>query len=254
VRLLYENNNASRSDLDAPRSASESADAAVQAATNTLGLRRLELGYTRLRAPFEGAISAVHVESNQNVGAGQPIVTQTSRGRLEVLTAVPEVLIGQIREGEAVRVTFDALEGDTLEGRVSEVGVAATGLATTFPITVRLEETLEDVRPGMASEVAFTFQATDDRERFLVPSFAVGEDRDGRFVFVVEPADSGYGIALRRPVEVGELTSEGLEILSGLSDGDLVVTAGVSKITDSLRVRVPMSAESSTDGAERSGS
>jgi RND family efflux transporter MFP subunit len=233
-----ESNNASRSDLDAARSASESANAAVEAGQNTLELRRLELGYTTLRAPFAGSVSAVHVDESQNVGPGQPIVTETSGGRLEVLVSVPEVLIGQVEVGQAVTVTFDALAGQALGGRVSEVGVAPAGLATTFPVTVRLDEITADVRAGMAAEVAFTFVATDDRERFFVPSFAVGEDREGRFVFVIQPGEPGLALVLRRAVEVGELTSEGLEVLSGLSDGDLIVTAGVSKITDSLVVRI----------------
>jgi RND family efflux transporter MFP subunit len=251
VRLLYESNNASRSELDAARSSSESAGAGVEAAENMLELRRLELGYTGLRAPFTGSISSVHVEEGQNVGPGQQIVTETSGGRLEVLVSVPEVLIGQVEVGQAVTVTFDALAGQSLGGRVSEVGVAPAGMATTFPVTVRLDETTADVRAGMAAEVAFTFEATDDRERFFVPSFSVGEDREGRFVFVVEPGDPGLWLALRRPVEVGELTAEGLEILSGLSDGDRIVTAGVSKITDSLVVRIPGSGNQDASGRGR---
>jgi RND family efflux transporter MFP subunit len=250
VRLLYESNNASLSELDAARSMSESADAAVEAAENMLDLRRLELGYTRLRAPFSGSISSVYVEEGQNVGSGQQIVTETSAGRLEVLVSVPEVLIGQVEAGQAVTVTFDAVAGQALGGRVSEVGVAPAGLATTFPVTVRLDETTADVRAGMAAEVAFTFESTDERERFFVPSFAVGEDREGQFVFVIEPGEPGLGVVLRRPVEVGELTAEGLEILSGLTDGDLIVTAGVSKIIDSLVVRLQGSGgeNSSSDG------
>jgi RND family efflux transporter MFP subunit len=249
TRLLYESNNASRSDLDAARSASESADAAVEAADNMLGLRRLELSYTRLQAPFSGSISAVHVEVSQNVRPGESIVTETSDDRLEVLVSVPEVLIGQIQMGDQVNVTFDALAGRTLAGSVSEVGVAPSEMATTFPVTVRLDGDTDEIRPGMAAEVAFTFGATDDRERFFVPPFAVGEDRDGRFVFRVEPTEPGLGIVHRSPVEVGELTAEGLEILSGLSDGDLVVTAGVSKITDSLLVRIQVNAGGGAGGA-----
>jgi len=74
----------------------------------------------------------------------------------------------------------------------------------------------------------------------VVPSFAVGEDGEGRFVYVVEPAPdaAGEGIVRRQAVTVGDLTTEGLEIVSGLQDGDRVVTAGVSRIEDGLRVRL----------------
>jgi hypothetical protein len=92
----------------------------------------------------------------------------------------------------------------------------------------------------MAAVVSFEFESEDQRERYLVPTVAVGEDRDGRFVYVVEPApgEPGYGIARRRAVTVGEITAEGLEVFRGLSDGDLVVTAGVSLITDGQKVKI----------------
>ena len=116
----------------------------------------------------------------------------------------------------------------------------AVTFATTFPVTVRLERTVEGLRPGMAAEVAFRFESTDRRERVIVPLVAVGEDRNGRFVFVVQRVDSITGVVLRRPVTVGELTTdEGFEILEGLVDGELVVTAGISRIADSMRVSLP---------------
>ncbi len=135
-------------------------------------------------------------------------------------------------------VTFDAVPGRTFDARITEVGVTATRLGTTFPVRVRLTEADPAVRAGMAAEVAFRFAATAGRDLFVVPPVAVGEDRSGRFVFVVEPSDSGLGVVHRRAVTVGELTGDGLEILSGLSDGDRVVTAGVTRIQDGLRVRL----------------
>lgn len=238
VRSLYENNNASLTELDAARTASESAAEQVRSARNRLALARRQLEYTRLVAPQAGAIASVNVERNQNVRPGQPVVLLTSGSDLEVSVAVPEVLIGEIREGTPVQVTFDALPDQQFPATVTEVGVAPTGGGTTFPVALRLEGEHPDVRSGMAAEVAFRFASPSGRDVIVVPPVAVGEDQAGRFVFVVEPADSGYGTARRRDVRVGELTTDGLEILDGLTDGDRVVTAGVSRIVDGLRVRI----------------
>ena len=239
VRQLYENANASPTDLDAARSAFESAQAQARAIENALGLARLQLSYARLVAPAAGRIAEVSVEVNENVQAGQGIVTLTSGAELDVAIAIPEVLIARVREGDAVSVNFDALPDRTFPARVTEVGVIAGALATAYPVTVRLERAAAGLRPGMAAEVSFRFESPDQRERIIVPPVAVGEDRDGRHVFVVQRVDSLRGIALRRPVVVGELTEEGLEILEGLVDGELVVTAGVSRVRDSLLVRLP---------------
>ena len=70
------------------------------------------------------------------------------------------------------------------------------------------------------------------------------QDREGRFVFVAEPAQDNLGIARRRTVTVGELVDEGLEVFDGLIEGDLLITAGTSKIRDGQQVRLPGTQES----------
>ncbi len=238
VRALYENRNASRNDLDAARAAAESAMALKRSNENRLELARSQLRYTRLSASIDGAIAEVNIEANENVRAGQTVVLLTSGSSPEVKVAVPEILISLIREGEKVTVTFDAVPGKDFRAVVTEVGVATTGQSTTYPVTVRLDFNDPDVRPGMAAEVVFRFTSPDKRERFLVPPVAVGEDRQGRFVYIVETDQEGLTTTKRRPVKIGELTEEGLEVFEGLSDGDLVVVAGVSRIVDGQEVKL----------------
>jgi RND family efflux transporter MFP subunit len=239
IRDLYENNNASLNDLDATRTGFESATAALESGEKKLEQARLQLSYAQLEAPTAGAISRVPVEVNENVQPGQTVAVLTSEARPEVEIGMPEVFISRVREGQSVEVTFDALGDRTFNAKVTEVGVASTGLATTFPVKARLERDEPDVLPGMAAEVHFRFDAQGDRERIDVPSFAVGEDRAGRYVYVVEEVADGVGRAVRREVTVGSLTADGgLEILHGLVDGERVITAGVSRIQDGREVRL----------------
>ena len=240
IRELYVSNNASQNDLDAARSVAETAAAQVRAVVNRRDAAGLQLSYARLSAPAAGRISSVDVEVNENVNVGQTVVVLTSASELEVEVAVPEAFISRVREGHRVTVTFDVMRDSSFSAAVTEVGVTTGGLATTFPVTVQLERVVEGLRPGMAAEVRFEFESTDRGERVIVPLVAVGEDRNGRFVFVVERVDSVTGVVLRRPVTVGELTpDEGFEILEGLVDEELVVTAGISRIVDSMRVSLP---------------
>jgi len=238
VRSLYENNNASKSDLDAMRAAYESSEAAQKASEKTLELAKLQLSYTKLRAPSAGLIASVDVEVNENVAVGNPVVMLTSGSDIEVEVTIPEILISQINQGDRVQVSFDAQPGKNYSGVVSEVGVAAVGFATTYPATVKLTNASPDIRSGMAAEVAFNFKSTSNKESIIVPSIAVGEDRNGRFVFVVEPANGDTAIVKKVEVTTGEILSDGMEIFSGLTDGDLVVTAGVSKIISGQKVKL----------------
>ena len=86
----------------------------------------------------------------------------------------------------------------------------------------------------MAAEVVF---AIPSEAAFLLPSAAVVEDREGRFVFVVE-AGNGTGTVRRRTVEVGGFRGTGIEIVAGLTAGDRVVSAGARRLVDGQQVRV----------------
>lgn len=238
VRALYENRNASRNDLDQARGAAEASRAQVAASTKEWELDRLQLGYTRLSAPATCHVAAVPAEINENVQTGQTVIEVVCGSRLEVEVSVPEVFIARVQNGSAVKVAFDAIPGIQFSAVVTKVGVASGRTGTTFPVTVQLEQQVPGFRSGLAADVMFRFEGQKGRARILVPPVTVGEDREGRFVFVVEEIEGGLGIVHRKPVTVGELTAEGLEILDGLVDGERVVTAGVRRLKDGRKVRL----------------
>ncbi len=240
VRGLWESHNASQGELDAATAGAQSARAQVDGAQQSLEAAQRRLAYTVLSAPVDGAIASVDVEINENVAQGQSVVLLTSGASPEVEVAIPGVLISGIREGDRVSVRLDALPGRSFEAVVTEVGVASTAGTTTFPVTVRLVGETRDVRPGMAADVTFRFETEGAVERIFLPTHAVGADREGRFVFVLKASgEDGVAVVRRVPVEVGQLTGEGLEIVSGLTPGQPVVTAGMRRLHDGQRVRAP---------------
>jgi RND family efflux transporter MFP subunit len=236
VRGLYENNNASLRELDGARAMAESSTAQVEAAEKRLEQARQQLAYCTLRAPADGQIASVDIEANENVSAGQKVLLLTGGEEIDVEVALPGALITEVEQGQRVEVVLDALGGRRLAAAVTEAGVAAVGTATTFPVTVRLAESDSDIRSGMAAEVVFRFGGDEGSDRLLVPAVAVGEDRNGTFVFVVEPQDESRGVVRRRAVEVGELTGDGIEVLDGLEEGETIVTAGVRRLSDGEEV------------------
>jgi RND family efflux transporter MFP subunit len=239
LKGLYENNNASRNDLDAARAVSDSNSALVRVARKSLELARLSLSYTQLKLNKACNIAEVNVENNENVSSGQSIVKVSCGQQMNVEIAVPGRYVASVEPKMAARVTFSNLPGKEFAATVSEVSVASSG-GTTFPITLILEKNPTDLRSGMVAEVSFFFNNHTSTENIIIiPAIAVGEDMQGRFVYVVEPTESStIGLIKRRTVSVKELTSHGLEITSGLKPNDRVVTAGVTVIRDGLKVRV----------------
>ena len=148
------------------------------------------------------------MEINENVQAGQPLLTLLSGQNPEVEVGIPEVLISEIRDGARATIVFDALAGREFHGRVTEMAVTAAQGLSTYPVTLELNQSweqltrargrLSEVRPGMSAEISFRFGSEDAPLRWILPPHAVREDREGRFVFVVKPSEAGFG-AIERP-------------------------------------------------------
>ncbi len=238
VRALYENRNASRNDLDQARASAESSRADVSSNTKELELAQLKLGYTRLRAPAACFVASAPAEVNENVQSGETIIEVVCGSRLEVVVGVPEVYIARVKNGTNVTSTFDSIPGIRFPATVTKVSVTSGQTATTFPVTVQLEQAVPGFRSGLAAEVTFRFEAGNGKARILVPPVAVGEDRDGRYVYIVEELEDGIGTVKRTPVTVGELSAEGLEIIDGLPDGTRIATAGVRRLREGQKVRL----------------
>jgi RND family efflux transporter MFP subunit len=240
TRKLYETQNASKSDLDSARAGAASSRANVAAAAKQIELARSRLTYAKLRSPTDGVISMVAVEVNEHVKSGKAVVAITAKAALpEVKVAVPEVYIAMIKPKDRVKVFIDALKGKELDARVTEVGVASETVGSTYPVVVSIPEPTPEIRPGMAAEVAFKLGGPGGQERFVVPPVAVSQDKQGRYVYVAQATQpAGHAVVKRRAVEIGELSSRGLEVKKGLKDGDLLITAGASQIRDGLRVKL----------------
>ncbi|MCC6145821.1 MAG: efflux RND transporter periplasmic adaptor subunit [Candidatus Hydrogenedentes bacterium] len=239
VQQLYENNNASKSELDGARAMAEASAARVRSIEKQFELARKQVEYTQLVAPQAGLISGVPAEVNENVQAGQPIAILSSTEKPEVSISVSEGDIGYLQVGQGALVTLNAIPGGKFSGHITEVGVATARFSTTYPVTIQLDEDDPRVRPGMAAEVRIEFEQTAEQDCFYLPPSAVQEDDRGRFVFVIEGTGDEQGVARRRDVVVGDLGPQGIAVLEGVSAGERVITAGVTRISEGLAVRVP---------------
>ncbi len=235
---LYENRNTSLAELEGARAAAESAVASVTAAKESVRQAQLQLSYTRIEAPEQCEVAETYVRADENVDAGTPIVRLTCGSCPEVRVNVPQTRIGLVESGQSVEVSV-AGAAQRFPARVSEVGVAS-GSGATFPVTALFTGQCPNLRSGIAADVTFSFE-TGAGPQITVPSVAVGEDAQGRFVFILEPRDEDAGtyVARRQTVEVGELNeSARFVITSGLSVDDLIATAGVRRIQSGQTVRL----------------
>ena len=236
ARALYEREGIAQTDLEAARATAESGRANVDAAAQRVRAAERQLGFTRLVAPSEGAISAVPVELRENVTSGQVVAILQTGGPPEIEVAFPEVLIASVEAGAPVEAVIEAFPNDVYQGTVRKVGIAPAEGSATYPVTVRLDAGWERIRPGMAAETRFRFQQSEGALP-IVPASAVGEDREGHYVFTVESGDGETSRTQRQPVTVGGLSGDGVVIEAGLVGGEHIVIAGVPRIRDGMTVR-----------------
>ncbi len=243
IEQLYENNSVPLSEFEQAKTNFEAAQSSHEAALAQRSLSqkqmqaaRNQVSYARLLAPYEGIITQVVVEENEQLSPGSPVALISSIGEPEVQVGIPESFIARVKKGQRVSVSFSALPDQTFTGQVSEVGFSTAGGAT-YPVTVGFETESKEVRPGMAARVTFLSQETDETDKSykIAPVKGVSEGRDGRFVFVLKPVGDAYQVE-KRPVKIGKLLATGFEVMEGLQEGELIATAGLSALLDGMKV------------------
>jgi len=238
IETLYENGNISASEYQQAKTTYESAKAQVKSIDRQTDQLRKQIGYTRLYAPMEGVIAQLYVEKNENIQPGQVIVEFNSGKDPEVTVGMPEAFITRIKEGDSVIVEFSSIPDEEYMALISEVSYVVGQESSTYPVTVKLLGSTSDIRPGMTADVTFNFHSESQEEHIIVPSVAVAEDQKGKYVYVVEEIAKDTGIVHKRAIKTGSLVDENFEVLEGLKDEELVITAGVSKLTDGMKVKL----------------
>ena len=273
VRQLYASGNSSKRDLDRARTAHNSAQAGLRLRQKTVERLELKVSYATLKAPNSGNVAAVLKEKGENVGAGNPVLRLDS-GALEMEVQVPASIISQIKVGDKSEVQVEADRSVRTQATVIQVAQSTAPGLTTFPVILEIASGNLGLKPGMSGEAEFAKTGLSNQgDTWRVPAHSVASDGKGKFVFLVkpvpeqsgglseksesaensEPGDSPVfkgqtssisskgtrtGLIEKRYVEVGPLLGEWILVKSGLGAGDLVVTAGVSKIRPNQKVRI----------------
>ena len=190
----------------------------------------LSIGNAILYAPFGGVIGKRMVEAGENVQPGQPVFSLLRIETVNVKIAVPENEVATLGD-QAAMIKVAALGGQCFEGKVTEKGIVANPISHTYEAKIRLENPSGALLPGMVCDVRLSGE--ESVPAIALPNNAVLIANDGgRFVWKIVD-----GEAKATPVRTGDLTEQGLFILEGLNEGDIVVIGGYQKISEGMRVR-----------------
>ncbi|MBE1424417.1 membrane fusion protein (multidrug efflux system) [Desulfomicrobium macestii] len=192
-----------------------------------------------IRAPFQGVLGIREVNLGQNLGDSDVIVSLQRLDRVHVEFALPQQQVGAVLPGATVRVTSDALPGQTIEGRLSAVEPLADTATRTVRMQAELANSGEILRPGMFVNVDVVLP--EKRELVLIPATAVLYAAYSDSVFIVEQAQGNgtEGLVLRQQfVTLGERRGDFVAVARGLAPGQSVVSTGVFKYRNGQSVVV----------------
>lgn len=189
------------------------AEAQVAAAQASYDLRYIV-------APFAGTVTDVDCLPGDQVMAGTYAMRIDDLSRMLVDVDVPEVDINQIKPGQSVRMTFDAIQGKQYNGeviKVAQVGIVKQG-GVDFTVTIELKDPDELVRPGMTAAVNIVTYELEDV--LLVPNRAV-QRADGKQVIYILEKDGSYTAV---PITLGASQDSYSQVLSGeVKPGDTLI-------------------------------
>jgi len=232
---------ASESMLDRAKDTMDSAKANVKSFTATVDAARDALNYTRLKAPFDGAIVATYVENHEYVKAQQNIVRLIDNSMVEMIVNIPESLISAAQYVTKVYVIFDTHPDTKIAATIKEIGTEASRSTRTYPVTLIMNQPDDfKILSGMAGKTvgAEGNFPGDIGKKYLVlpPSATFSEEGENQtWVWLVDEQNTTVS---KREVTIGELTDHGVKVLSGLNPGDRIVTAGVHYLKEGLKVRI----------------
>jgi membrane fusion protein, multidrug efflux system len=189
---------------------------------------RIMRDYTRIAAPFAGVVTARSVEPGNLAAPGAPLLTVEREGAYRLEASVDESRLPFVKTSQAVEVALEALDR-RLTARVSEIVPSVDAASRAYTVKIDLPA-LPNLRSGMFGRAWFPISG---RKVVTVPAAAVLERGQLQSVFVIDD-----GVARNRLITTGKRRPNALEVLSGLSEGETVVSPIPSGLADGVRVEI----------------
>ena len=231
IRILVEKGAASRSELDDADRELTAAEAELAVANAALRAVQAQAGNTVIRAPFDGTVTERLHNPGDNVRAddSDPILRIIDPTQVQVVASLPIADTTRFVVGARARTIAEGqTEPDLL--RVATRPPPEAG-AKTVDVTLAFD-TPTQLRPG--TQVGIEIEAEQRSNVPLVPAVAVIRDDPAQPVVVV----AAGSVAQRRPVAIGLVDAENIEILSGLKPGELIITQGHSTLREGTPISV----------------
>lgn len=229
---------------DQARTTAETSRAQLVQAQRSLDTANENLTKATLKAPFDGILNSVDVESFTNVAAGSPVATLYQADGFETSFSVSFDVVSRLAVGKKAVIRLADNPSIVLNGHLKEVGARADTVSS-FPVVVAVDETNPSIKAGMAVEISMEFSVPKGKG-FAVPISVLpfegqidpprnANDPGNTEIFVYDPDTQ---TVKKRKITIAGVRENSLIVIEGLKLGDQVAAAGVSFLQDGQKVKL----------------
>lgn len=234
-KILVEKGFISKNAFDNAASQYDIAKANVDSAAGALDVARKALSDTVIRAPISGLISRRSVEPGEKVSPDNNLLEIVDLRQLEMAAAVPTSNILSVALGQEVRLTLDGMPAPVV-GKVARINPSTETGSRSIMVYIQIDNPRGLLRAGMFGEAQLTLSRKNGV--LTAPQSAIQSDASDNYVYLIE-----NGKVQRRSVTLGLRGNDGdssnaVEILSGVSNGDRIVKVNLGNLPDGASVKV----------------
>jgi membrane fusion protein, multidrug efflux system len=220
----------SEAEYNSAVSAFKGAKAGLEGARAGKESARQAVDSSYLSAPASGIISNMSVAVGQFINMGVPLLSITDASTLILKTGVGESLIGKIKTGQAVIVSYPGLS-ETFSAKVRGFGIRPAMGSSAYPIEIQIPGTSK-LLPGMVVKAKILSNRFEDL--LYTPITNIMKEFGKNYIFVIDANNK----AVKKEIQLGRIIGENVEILSGAEVGDRIVTSGIDNLEDGSIVQV----------------
>ena len=228
VAKLVKEKSVSKSDYDEARASLDAAEARVT------GQQAL-IEKKRIRAPFDGRLGIRRVDLGEYLSPGSAIVPLEQLDPMYADFTLPERDLARVGNDQSVEIRVQAYPEQVFSGQIIAIDPGVNSGTRSFRLRAQLANPDQLLRPGMFADIRVQLPQRDGV--LTIPDTAISYAPYGDSVFVIEQSDSGH-IVKRRQIETGSTRNGRISVLSGLVEGEQVVSAGHNKLRNGQAVKI----------------
>ena len=209
-----------------------------EAQKNSLAQIKKQLGKSTILAPFSGVIDDVIKEQGTVVapGMGSEIFRIVNLNNMYIETAVPEKYISNVTKGKNVEVFLPMLS-KTVNTKVRETGNFINPANRTFMIEIEILNSDKSIKPNLTAKLKINDYTS--LKAILIPQSIISENAEGQqYVYIITDLNGNKGIAKQTVVKTGKTQGNVIEILEGISEGDMLIQAGARSVKNGQEVKI----------------